>query len=320
VTRPASVPRADWGIAGAGRAGAALAAALARRGETVRVWDRDPRRAARLARTTGGVPARSLAELAGGARRIVLAVSDDAIAAVARALARAWPRPGRGSRAPVAALHLAGARPSALLLPVAACGAAVGVCHPAVALHGPESGADLRGAWATVSGADARGLSAARRLARAAGLRPVAVDDGLRPLAHLGMVLAAGDTVLLLAEAAELLVRAGVPARTARAIAAGLGAGSARAFGALGAEGALTGPIARGDAQTLGDHGSALAAAGLAGSAAAEAHRALARAGSTRAARAGLLTRRARARVEAALDGWTGPPGSRTLPRGGSRP
>jgi predicted short-subunit dehydrogenase-like oxidoreductase (DUF2520 family) len=314
------VTRAAWGLAGAGRAGGALAGALTRRGATVLLWDRDPAVAARVARASGTKRAASLAELARGARQLVLAVSDDALPDVARALARAWPPAGDGDPAPRAALHLAGALPSSVLQPLAACGAAVGVCQPAVALHGVVSARALSGAFATVSGATPSGRRAAAALARAAGLRPVAVDDALRPLAHLGMVLAAGDTVALLAEAAALLERAGVPPRVARAVAAGLGEGSARAFAARGAVGALTGPAARGDARTLGRHRAALVAAGIAGSAAADAHRALARAGADRAARAGALSPAAHARVRAALDGWTGSPRSRTLPRGGRRP
>ncbi len=312
--------RADWGIAGAGRAGGALARALARRGATVLVWDRDPAAAARVARAAGARRARDLSDLARGARRLVLAVSDDALPEVARALARAWPRAVRGSAAPSAVLHLAGALPSTVLQPLAARGAAVGVCQPAVALHGVSSSEALSRGYATVSGATPAGRLAAGRLARAAGLRPVPVDDALRPLAHLGMVLAAGDTVALLAEAAALLERAGIPPRAARAIAAGLGEGSARAFAAHGAVRALTGPAARGDARTLLRHRAALLAAGLAGSPAADAHRALARAGAARAARAGSLSKAAHARVRAALDGWTGLPRSRTLPRGGRRP
>lgn len=311
--------RAAWGIAGAGRAGGALAGALVRGGATVLVWDRGPAVARQVARATGAKRAASLAELARGARRVVLAVSDDALPAVARALARAWPQAGGGRLVPRAALHLAGALPSTVLQPLALRGAAVGVCQPAVALHGVSSAGALPGAFATVSGADPVGRRAAGTLARAAGLRPVEVDDALRPLAHLGMVLAAGDTVALLAESAALLERAGVPARIARAVAAGLGEGSARAFAARGAERALTGPAARGDARTLGRHREALVAAGLAGSAAAEAHRALALAGAARAARAGSLSKAAHARVRAALAGWTGSPVSRTLPRGGRR-
>jgi len=318
--RAAPVTRAAWGIAGAGRAGGALAAALVRRGATVLVWDRNASVAARTARAAGARRAGTLAELVRGARQIVLAVSDDAIPGLARNLARAWPQAANGSPVPRAALHLAGALPSTVLQPLASRGAVAGVCQPAVALHGVPSAGVLAGAFATVSGADPAGRRAAASLARAAGLRPVAVDDARRPLAHLGMVLAAGDTVSLLAEAAALLERAGVPARVARTIAAGLGEGSARAFAARGAVGALTGPAARGDARTLARHGAALVAAGLAGSAAADAHRALARAGATRAARAGTLSRAAHARVRAALDGWTGSRRSRTLPAGGRRP
>jgi len=314
------VTRAAWGIVGAGRAGGALAGALVRGGATVLLWDRDAAVAKRVARAAGAERAGSLAELARGARGIVLAVSDDALPAVARALARAWPQAGDERFAPRTALHLAGALPSTVLQPLAARGAAAGVCQPAVALHGVSSAGAMAGAFATVSGADPAGRRAAGSLARAAGLRPVAVDDALRPLAHLGMVLAAGDTVALLAEAAALLERAGVPARIARAMAAGLGEGSARAFAARDAVRALTGPAARGDARTLGRHRAALVAAGLAGSAAADAHRALARAGAARAARAGALSPAAHARVRAALDGWTGSPRSRTLPRGGRRP
>lgn len=251
-------------IAGCGRAGSALAAALARtRVLRVRVWDRDGRRAARTARISGARREGDLAALLPGAGLLLIAVSDEALAAFARRLRRAWPATG----GPDVVLHVSGSQGAEALFPLRGSvrepdrAPALGVFHPAASLLGADSAAALRGAWATVSG-DAAAVRAGRRLARAVGLQAIHVRDDARPLVHLAATLAAGDLVTLLATAEGLLSRAGAPATRAKAVVTRLAATALDNYSRVGAAAGLTGPVARGDVATLRRHFEALDPAG----------------------------------------------------------
>lgn len=115
----------------------------------------------------------------------------------------------------------------------------------------------LRGAWIGVDG-DQGARQTAESLAASLGARvlpiPVAED---RAAYHAAAVLAANFPVVLAALAADLLERAGVDATAARAAVRHL---MEATVGNLpdGAH-ALTGPVARGDADTIARHVSALA-------------------------------------------------------------
>jgi predicted short-subunit dehydrogenase-like oxidoreductase (DUF2520 family) len=305
VSRPFAGPVA---IVGAGRAGGALAAALAAAGPaTVRLWDRDARRRRRVARQAGAASAADLAAVLDGARLLVVAVSDEALEEVAGRCAAAWPAAG----GPRTALHTAGAWPARRLAPRGP-RAARGERHPAVALSGPASASRLAGGYATVSG-QACALRDARRLARLLGLTPLDVDDARRGLVHLAAVLAAGDVVTLLGLAADLMAGAGVPPARARGLLAHLARSAASGFERAGAPGALTGPVARADAATLAAHTEALARTGRADDPAARIHGELSRRAIDQLVAAGTLapaTARRLARAMAAR-GLPGPSSTR---------
>lgn len=275
---PPESPRLEWGLAGAGRAGGALAAALAvgapREGPpAVAVWDRDPERARRLARRRGIWAAGSIEALARRCRGLLIAVSDDALAGFAGALAGVLPASGPG---PECALHLAGALPSTILAPLTGRREmALGVFHPVAALQGPRSAGTFAGTFATISGGPAA-LSRARSLARRLGMQPLVVDDRERALVHLAAVLAAGDMITLLSFGEELLERAGLPRAASRKLLAGLSRSALTAYEKKGLTRALTGPVPRGDAETLALHLEALNRLGSAGTAAGQVHRHLA--------------------------------------------
>ncbi|RMG45749.1 MAG: DUF2520 domain-containing protein [Acidobacteria bacterium] len=292
-------------VAGAGRAGTALAVALARAGHAVRVWDRRPGAARRAARAAGAETARGLRGLLEGSRLLLAAVRDDALGAFAAAAAESWPERG----GPRVALHLAGSRPAAALGALAARGAALGVFHPVVALHGARSADSLRGRFATVSG-DRRALAEARRLARSLGMRALRVDDTARPLVHLAAVMAAGDVVALLDAAAALLGAAGVAPRRARDLLGALAESAVAGFRTSGLD-ALTGPIARGDAETLRRHAAGLAGAGLDAAPAARIHAGIASAAVERLRATGKLSGPAAAELARALDRLARGSGSR---------
>ena len=271
-------PRLEWGLAGAGRAGGALAAALAGSAPGggvpfVAIWDRNPERAQRLARRRGIWAAGNLKSLTRRCRVLLIAVSDDALPGFAETLAEDLSASGPG---PECALHLAGALPSTVLAPLAdRRKMALGVFHPVAALQGPRSAGIFAGTYATISGGPAA-LNRARALARHLGMRPLVVDDEARALVHLAAVLAAGDMITLLSLGEELLERAGLTPATSRKLLSTLSRSASSAYEEKGLEGALTGPVPRADTETLARHLEAVERLGSTGMAIGQIHRRLA--------------------------------------------
>jgi predicted short-subunit dehydrogenase-like oxidoreductase (DUF2520 family) len=117
--------------------------------------------------------------------------------------------------------------------------------HPLMTVAGPESG--LAGAGAAVDGATAPALVFAERLARALGMRPVRVAEEDRALYHAAASVASNFLVTLEAAAERLAALAGVE----RELLVPLVRSTVENWAALGGERALTGPVARGDEETV---------------------------------------------------------------------
>ena len=112
--------------------------------------------------------------------------------------------------------------------------------------RGPEQ---LDGAWAAVTGESDRALSVATSLAEVLGLRPVVLSDEHRPLYHAGAAIASNYLVTLRRAAGELLARADVPPEALEPL--------MRRVIENGFQ--LTGPIERGDWETVERHRAAIA-------------------------------------------------------------
>ncbi|MFI5207879.1 MAG: Rossmann-like and DUF2520 domain-containing protein [Gemmatimonadales bacterium] len=201
-----------------------------------------------LSLTVGGLP-----PWQGRADVVLLAVRDDALGTLVRELARGAPRRGQ------LYMHLSGALTSRVLAPLRKHGARVGSFHPlmTVARNPKQAAAQFRGATFALEG-DAAAVRAGRLLARALGGVPVLVRASARPAYHAGAVFASNFVVALLAAAEDLLVRCGMTRRAARGALAPLARATVECAAALGPVAALTGPIARGDALTVGRHLAAL--------------------------------------------------------------
>lgn len=190
---------------------------------------------------------------------LLVAVPDPALAEVAAALAA---RP----QARVA-LHTSGSLDAAVLAPLrgggspagSATGTAVGSLHPLMAFPHPLTDPEAaRGKVFALDG-DAEAEALGRRLAAAWGGVPVVVPPAARAAYHLAASLAAGGVVTLLALAAELAGRLGLPPETTAGYLE-LARGALAAAQDAGDPGrALTGPAARGDLATLRRHLEALA-------------------------------------------------------------
>jgi predicted short-subunit dehydrogenase-like oxidoreductase (DUF2520 family) len=169
---------------------------------------------------------------------LLLAVPDAALPEVAAQLAL---RP----QARVI-LHTAGGLDASVLGPLQA-DSAVGSLHPLKAFPQPRPDpAEARGVFFAVDG-DPLARELAHRLARAWGGVSADLPAASRPLYHLAASLAAGGVVTLLALAADLTARLGLP----REVLQGLGGLAQGALAAALQAGepalALTGPIVRGD-------------------------------------------------------------------------
>lgn len=117
--------------------------------------------------------------------------------------------------------------------------------HPLMTVT--ERGADFRGAGAAVAGSTDRALGFARHLAESLGMEAVEVDPEDRVAYHAAASIASNFVVTLEAAAEQLAATAGVQRR----LLLPLVRASVENWGALGAAGALTGPVARGDEGTV---------------------------------------------------------------------
>lgn len=242
-------------IAGGGRLGQALGRLLHQRGEpVVAVACRDPEHGRAAAAFIGeGVAALAYAELPRRASRILIAVPDDAVTAVARILAAA------GMEG--IALHTSGTLGLAALEPLSRRGVPCGSLHPLQTVPNPARGVTaLPGAWFAVSG-EGPAAAWARRIVDLIGGRVFELPDDKRPLYHAGAVMACNFLVALLDAGVALFGQAGLDREEALAALTPLvSEGLANAL-RIGPERALTGPYARGDVETARAHWAALASA-----------------------------------------------------------
>jgi predicted short-subunit dehydrogenase-like oxidoreductase (DUF2520 family) len=169
-----------------------------------------------------------VAGAAGGVDLLVIATPDAAIEAVARSVTPS-------DDAVVA--HLAGSLGIAVLAPHPRRAA----MHPLVSLT-PESGSQLKGAWFAVSGDPL-----ASRVVSDMDGRPIAVADDARTSYHAAAVIASNHLVALLGQVERVAALAGVPFEAYL----DLVRGTVDNVAALGPGAALTGPVARGDWETV---------------------------------------------------------------------
>jgi predicted short-subunit dehydrogenase-like oxidoreductase (DUF2520 family) len=248
------------------------------------VCRRDRRRAREAARRAGG-GARAFTDpvrAVRGADLVLVAVRDGEIVGTSLALARA-----RAVKPGALVLHLSGAVPSAALAPLRAQGARTAALHPLQTFA--DGGARLEGVHWFHEG-DARGECTA--LVRRLGGRLHPLDPSRKALYHAAAVAASNYLVAVEDLAVRLAEAAGVPRGQALSALLPLVRGTVRNLERVGLPGALTGPVARGDAETVRTHRRALRAAGKALD---EAYAALGRHALRMAVERGLPPSRARA-------------------------
>lgn len=215
--------RPRFRIIGPGRAGGSLAAALEGAG-----WPRlDDRRRGD-----------DLTDAADGADLVVLAVPDPAIAAVAAAI---------GPTGDTVVCHLAGSLGLDVLEPHPRRAA----LHPLVSLPDPELGARrlTAGAWFATAGDPITD-----RIVDALGGRHFTIADADRAVYHAGAAVASNHLIALLGQVERLATSIGMPLDAYLDLADATLANVRD----LGPADALTGPVARGDWETVRRHLAAL--------------------------------------------------------------
>jgi predicted short-subunit dehydrogenase-like oxidoreductase (DUF2520 family) len=236
------------GIIGPGRAGIGLALALAQAGYAVRLHGRRKKAVPKPLDLTVG-PADEPPAWIAQAGVLILAVRDDAIRPLAEALARA-----EAVQAEQVVLHLSGVQGQEALGPLVPSRAALGSLHPLQTISDPERAPErLKGTWAAVEGMP-RAVHAAEGLAEELGMRPFRLTGRQKAIYHAGAVFASNYFVVVEAVAQRLLRHAGLSDTEAWQALRPLVEGTFANLTRQEPKEALTGPVARGDVETIRRH------------------------------------------------------------------
>ena len=238
------------GFVGAGVLGSGLALALSASGWRVAaVASRTHASAERVASLIDGCAALESAQRVADACDLVfITTPDSAISAVAGSVR--W-RQNQG------VTHCCGAASTELLASAQDTGAAVGAMHPFqtfAAIAGPDQAAErLQGVTFAVS---ATGWLAEflPKLAASLGGSGIAIPEGMRPLYHASAVLSCGYLATLLDAAIGLWTSMGFAEEDGIRAAVPLARATIEAIERQGPANAVTGPVVRGDADTVAAH------------------------------------------------------------------
>jgi predicted short-subunit dehydrogenase-like oxidoreductase (DUF2520 family) len=242
------------GVVGAGRVGAVLAAALRAAGhEIVAVAGESRASRTRIETLLPGVHVDKPTAVARACDLLLLTVPDDMLSNVVTMLSASGAiRPGQD------VVHTSGRHGLSVLAPATDRGARVLAMHPAMTFTGTDVDLDrLPGCVFGVT-ANPDTASLAERLVHDLGGSIVRVPEDRRTLYHAGLAHGANHLVTLVAQSMDLLRASGAedPAATLRPLLAAA-LENALSYG----DAALTGPIVRGDVETVRAHLRDIAAA-----------------------------------------------------------
>lgn len=241
------------GVVGAGRVGAVLAAALRAAGhEIVSAAGESDASRMRMVALLPGVPGGKPTDVARNCDLLLLTVPDDMLENVVTTLV------GAGAiREGQFVCHTSGRHGLAVLEAASAIGARPLAMHPAMTFTGTAVDIDrLQGCVFGVT-TEPSGRAFAESLVKDLGGIPMWVAEDKRTLYHAGLAHGANHLVTLVSQAMELLAASGAedPAATLRPLL------SAALDNALNSgDAALTGPIVRGDVNTVRAHLTEIAA------------------------------------------------------------
>ena len=239
--------RLGIGIISAGKVGAVLGAALREAGHAIvgvhAVSEASQTRAEAL---LPGVPVLSIPEIVERSEVVLLAVPDDALPALVNGLAEtnAW-------QAGQIIIHTSGRHGTNVLDPAREKGAVGLAIHPAMTFTGLSLDLTrLKNCSFAVTGPTAF-LPIAQALTVEMGAEPVIVPESDRPLYHAALAHASNHLVTITGQSLQILESIGIP-NPAHYIEPLLRAALDNALAS--GENALTGPVARGDFNTVRTH------------------------------------------------------------------
>lgn len=176
----------------------------------------------------------------------MLSVPDDALMVCCQALAAAQVlRPGD------IVFHCSGAKSSAELQQLASQGVHLASMHPVRSFADPlQVAADFAGTICSVEG-DEAALRVLQPILQAIGATVVQIEAAQKLLYHAGSVFASNYLVSLMDVALQAYQAAGIPPALAQAMAEPLARQTMENVWKLGTQRALTGPLARGDLDTV---------------------------------------------------------------------
>ncbi|HZV51711.1 MAG TPA: Rossmann-like and DUF2520 domain-containing protein [Candidatus Dormibacteraeota bacterium] len=231
-------------VLGRGRVGRSLAGALHAAGRPVSLEPAREWRAKRE-RRRAGTALRGL---------VFLAVPDPALPPLVKEIVADAPD------AMAAFVHLSGALELDVLAPLAERGWAVGSFHPLQPFPVERPPEAFRGSLVAVDASHPRLLEELGELARTVGARPLRVGRGRRALYHAGAAMAANLTVALAAQSESAFEAVGWEEADARAAVLSLMRGALEAMAEVGLPEGLSGPVRRGEVDTVARHLAALEA------------------------------------------------------------
>lgn len=247
-------PRPSVTVIGAGAMGRVLAARLRERGYPVlAVISRTRDHAEELAHAVGArIASDSVHDVPAESRLVACCIPDGKLAEAASRLSRIA-HPWRKT----VVLHTSGALPADVLRPLAEEGARTLSFHPLQALTPTSGPAVLEGVYAGIEG-DPPALAAGIELAVGLGMRYLILSAEAKPRYHLAASIASNFLVTLNAVVQQIFQSLDIDRATAQEVMAPLIRGTLDNLASSSPEDALTGPILRGDLETVHKHGLAL--------------------------------------------------------------
>jgi predicted short-subunit dehydrogenase-like oxidoreductase (DUF2520 family) len=254
VTLPAVLLGKTVAILGAGKVGCAVGGALRGAGlPVVAVTTRSAQTASRAAERTGVSAGTDNAAAAAGADIVLLTTNDDAIARVCSEVATAGAfTPGQ------LVVHMSGTLPLSILGPAASAGARIGCAHPLQSFATHEQAArDIAGSvFGVTSGPNA--AEELEAIVNALDGHSVTVPEDKKTLYHVAAAIASNYLVAVEDLAQQLLLEVGLDEPSAGVALQPLAHVTLGNVAELGTANALTGPIVRGDIDTIRRHLKAL--------------------------------------------------------------
>ncbi len=242
------------GLIGAGAVGSALAHAIVEADGVLQcVIDRSAARARELARSIGAPRSGTDYQLVGSDVEILIAaIPDDQLPDLDRTLIRK----SAGLRIS-ACVHTAGVLPGSVLAGLHEKGISVGSMHPLQTFPKLGPPPSLQGVYFAIEG-DEKLVEILKDLVQKLGGIPVVISADKKAAYHAAAVFASNFLPVLMRESLDLLAQTGIQEETGRKMIAPLMRQSLENCLKRGASEAITGPITRGDAQTVRLHLEAL--------------------------------------------------------------